>query len=96
MGNNKEVRTCNRCKIEKPLTDFYKQKDRKSGYAYCCKKCYKYNKKHPDVTKQVEWFYIKQVRKLSKVGHRLCIKLLECKRQKKDYWYSDGFFNYKD
>jgi hypothetical protein len=33
--------TCKRCKIEKPLTDYYKTTDRKSGYKTICKECIK-------------------------------------------------------
>lgn len=30
---------CSRCKIEKSLSDFYKNRTTKDGYAYECKKC---------------------------------------------------------
>ena len=34
------MKTCKTCKIEKPLTDFYKRKDSKDGFYSQCKKCY--------------------------------------------------------
>lgn len=33
------MKICNKCKIEKELTGFYKDKSRKSGYSYLCKEC---------------------------------------------------------
>lgn len=33
------MRTCNRCKEEKDLTDFYKHKKMKEGYLNICKDC---------------------------------------------------------
>ena len=34
-----ETRRCSRCKEIKPITEFYKDKYRKSGYGYNCKPC---------------------------------------------------------
>lgn len=33
------MRKCSKCKVEKPLNDFYKQKSNKSGYQSQCKEC---------------------------------------------------------
>ena len=33
------MKICSACKIEKPLTDFYKAKSKPGGYAYVCKAC---------------------------------------------------------
>jgi hypothetical protein len=33
------TKVCNRCKTEKPITDFYKNKARPDGHNYSCKKC---------------------------------------------------------
>ena len=33
--------SCNKCSIEKPLTEYYKTTDRKSGYKTVCKDCIK-------------------------------------------------------
>lgn len=33
------MRVCSRCKAEKPLTEFYVRKERKSGYDSDCKDC---------------------------------------------------------
>ncbi len=35
------LKTCPRCKVEKPLTEFYKRSDRPSGLASHCKACNK-------------------------------------------------------
>jgi len=36
----KKTRICGRCKIEKPLTDFHKDKNRAKGRRYDCKECH--------------------------------------------------------
>src|SRR5687767_13412461 len=33
------MKTCTKCRIEKPLHDFYKKATTKDGYQYCCKEC---------------------------------------------------------
>ena len=33
------TKICSSCKIEKPITDFYKNKHKKDGYMYACKEC---------------------------------------------------------
>lgn len=33
--------TCKKCKIEKPLSEYYKTKDRKAGHKTICKECIK-------------------------------------------------------
>ncbi len=35
----KGTRICSRCKVEKPLKEFYKNKSRSMGYTHQCKKC---------------------------------------------------------
>ena len=41
------MKTCSRCKVDKPLDMFYKNKACKDGYDYLCKICnYASNKKH--------------------------------------------------
>ena len=40
MGNLKK---CSKCKIEKPLTDFYKRNNVRNGLDYYCKECVKIN-----------------------------------------------------
>jgi hypothetical protein len=40
------MKTCTKCKIEKPLNEFYKENRAKDGLKYHCKSCHKrYNKK---------------------------------------------------
>lgn len=42
-----EKKMCNKCKIEKQVSDFTKNKQKKSGYNYYCKECNKsYQKEH--------------------------------------------------
>jgi hypothetical protein len=41
-----KTKTCNKCHIEKPITDFFKGKS-PDGYCYLCKACcYKYTQKY--------------------------------------------------
>lgn len=41
------MKVCGSCKIEKPLTDFYKNKSKKCGYQSQCKQCKAaYNRNH--------------------------------------------------
>ena len=35
------MKTCNKCKIEKELTEFHKDKGKKDGHSTCCKICAK-------------------------------------------------------
>jgi len=42
------MKTCSKCKIEKPLTEFHKRNNRPSGYASSCKKCRTKEKRSPD------------------------------------------------
>jgi hypothetical protein len=39
------MRTCTKCKVEKPLTDYYKHKKGKDGFSYDCKSCIKQQSK---------------------------------------------------
>lgn len=49
-----KLKKCGKCKKEKDVSFFYKDKGRKGGYSYCCKEChgkydkqkYKKNKSH--------------------------------------------------
>ena len=38
-GAEVELKTCSKCKIEKPLTEFSKDKSKKDGHKYVCKLC---------------------------------------------------------
>ena len=41
VGNGEKVKTCNRCKVDKPVEMFYKRKDSLDGYRKECKHCKK-------------------------------------------------------
>lgn len=43
------MKTCNKCNIEKPLTEFGKDKKAKDGYKYSCKRC---NKAYQEANKE--------------------------------------------
>jgi len=54
---------CNRCKVEKPLNDFYKNKARKNGFNLACKICQiELNKKNRR-EKSSEWKRLNKHRK---------------------------------
>jgi hypothetical protein len=46
------TKTCTACHIEKPFSDFYKDRSNKDGYMYHCKACYVYRQKHPTIVQQ--------------------------------------------
>lgn len=48
-----ERKICNKCGIEKDISEFYKDKQKKDGYSNTCKKC-KYKKKDIDSLKQIK------------------------------------------
>lgn len=52
------LKLCSRCKIEKPLKDFYKDKNTKTGYKSYCKDCAKvvyknWKDKNPDKAQEI-------------------------------------------
>jgi len=62
-GNLLMSQTCNRCKVEKPLNDFYKNKARKNGFNLACKICQiELNKKNRR-EKTTEWKRLNKHRK---------------------------------
>ena len=53
------VKTCAKCKIEKPLTEFSKNKSTRNGYRSECKSCSKkYRKANAERIKQYNKKYI--------------------------------------
>jgi hypothetical protein len=47
------MKKCSKCKVEKPLSDFHKDKNRKDGHSYRCKSCKKeYNAKYRTKNKE--------------------------------------------
>lgn len=63
------MRICNKCKIEKSLEEFPKDKTSTAGYSYKCKECYKTsNKKYYDKNKDKYSSYY-DVNKINKVKY---------------------------
>lgn len=76
------MKTCKKCGIEKNISDFYKDKSNKDGYAFYCKKCvsiYKrqwsdnnkkhkteYNRKYYEDNKEYRSEYLKKYRTTEK------------------------------
>ena len=47
ISNQEPTKICSKCKVEKPVSQFYKDKRNKDGFKYACKNCNKkYNKKN--------------------------------------------------
>ena len=47
--NEPQLKRCSTCEIEKPVSDFVKDKNRKDGFAYECKQCRKaYRQSHKE------------------------------------------------
>ena len=61
------MKTCSKCKEEKPLSEFTKNKTKKGGYNYTCRVCTrKYIKEHYESNKQ---YYSKRSRYINQ-GYR--------------------------
>jgi hypothetical protein len=46
ISNQEPTKICSKCKVEKPVSEFYKRKDRKNGFGYCIPCCNKANSKY--------------------------------------------------
>lgn len=44
MNTKQPTKVCSKCQVEKPLSEFGKDKNRKKGIKYLCKKCF--NEEH--------------------------------------------------
>lgn len=72
------MKTCTKCKIEKPFEAFYKQHIEKDGYRSACKECNKARqielKKNPlmQLEKQIRSSIILENKLLARDGKRLC------------------------
>jgi len=51
-----ETRVCNKCNIEKPVSEFAKRNSRKRAYQYACKEC---NRNHRNLHKDETKLYMK-------------------------------------
>lgn len=56
-----KTKKCSTCRIEKPLSEFYKRSDRKIGYRYQCKKCINKYRARTEVKKRNKKYYQKEV-----------------------------------
>ncbi len=85
MEEEIKIRVCNRCHIEKPLTEFSRNKTNKDGFARYCKDCIRILNHNPNI-KHREKHYCN-------TGFKVCSK---CKIEKpvgafcKDKHHSDG------
>ncbi len=58
------MRICNKCKKEKPLTDFYKDRSNASGYSYRCKECKRIQQnKYHENNREAKRDYMEKYRK---------------------------------
>ena len=75
------MKKCNKCNIEKPLSEFYKDKSTKDGLSYNCKECKNsYRKENKDKIKEYQEQYYKENRK----------KLIEySKKRNKEYYQNN-------
>ena len=75
------MRTCNKCKEEKPLTEFSKHKRKKDGINTWCKACdTEYHKKH----------YAENKEKYAKKAEEWKTKNREKVRENQKRWYEDN------
>jgi len=52
-----KIKICSKCKIEKPISEFYKRSDRKSGLMSLCKKCcQELKEKYRKTSQYKEWY----------------------------------------
>ena len=73
----KRVKRCSKCKKEKPITEFYKNRVRKDGYKQYCKVCCsildkEYRKQNPEKYRQIRrTSYIKHMTPNKRFNYRL-------------------------
>ena len=63
------MRQCSKCKVVKPLSDFYKRKGRPSGVHSQCKECIKKNRKqeYVKITRKLR-NYVSELKKQNKIS----------------------------
>ena len=86
-----KTKICNCCKIEKPLTEFYKNKAQKDGYKYKCKICEKeYNLKNSDkIAEYNKQYWLDNKDKLAPSNHEYYDKNKE-KILKRNKYYREN------
>ena len=72
---------CNKCKIEKELTEFYKDKQKKDGYSPTCKEC-KYEKKDVEARKAIKRQELEQEYIGKKFGFLTVVKVPKERKEK--------------
>lgn len=87
------MKTCSKCKQEKELSDFYKNKSQKDGYQNCCKACMNtinnnWQKQNKEKAKEFtqEWRknnseHVKEVSKKWRQSNKGCISSHAAKRR---------------
>ena len=80
------MKICSKCKTEKELSEFNKDKTRTDGYSYLCKFCLKQKQKkyyQNNIDKKVI-HYNENKEKISEINKKLVTK-----------WWNDQFFIYE-
>ena len=82
------MKKCNKCKVEKPLTEFYKDKSRKDGLNTPCKSCIKkyYAENKEERTKYRAKYYVENKEKVAKQSAKYYVENKE-KRAKQQAKY---------
>ncbi len=89
-------KTCNKCKVEKPLTEFASRANRKSGYDAQCKPCYNERKRrerreNPEVYRATRLAWVKaNPDKVSEADRRWYYNNLEQKLAYRKQWALDN------
>jgi len=78
-----KTRVCNKCKIEKKLEEFAKDKNRKEGYQYTCKSCFKqYRTKNKEKMILYRELHKEERKKYDKLYYEINKKLIKEKYKK--------------
>ena len=92
MGFFYDMKTCTKCKAEKELGEFSKDKTTKDGYKYICKSCYsKYRKENKTkINEQNAIYILNNPEKRKETLKKYYIKNKEEILQYKKQWHLDN------